>query len=118
MGARGSSTLTSCLAFTAPAAIGSGTCARPSPSTAAPRIAGMSLAIRGPETLTSNIFGLVDFAVAVTLGMVTTAGRFQLIVANLPSVNAGTYPDVLTPAFVVPGSILLHALSLRQHLTP
>ncbi|HEY1458607.1 MAG TPA: MFS transporter, partial [Casimicrobiaceae bacterium] len=26
----------------------------------------------------------------------------------------GAYPDVLTPAFVVPSSILLHALSLRQ----
>jgi hypothetical protein len=32
----------------------------------------------------------------------------------LPSFNAGAYPDVLVPAFVVPSSILLHALSLRQ----
>ena len=61
-----------------------------------------------------NIFGLADFVVAITMGMVTTPGRFQLIVPGLPSFNAGTYPDVLTPAFVVPGSILLHALSLRQ----
>jgi hypothetical protein len=61
-----------------------------------------------------NIFGLADFAVAITLGMLTTPGRFQLIVANLPSFNAGAYPNVLTPAFVVPGSILLHLLSLRQ----
>ncbi len=61
-----------------------------------------------------NIFGLVDFAVAITLGMLTAPGRFQLIVSNLPSINPGAYPDVLTPAFVVPGSILLHALSLRQ----
>jgi hypothetical protein len=30
--------------------------------------------------------------------------------------NAGVYPDVLTRAFVVPSSILLHALSLRQLL--
>jgi len=61
-----------------------------------------------------NIFGLADFAVAVTLGLVTSPGRFQLIVPNVPSINAGAYPYVLTPAFVVPGSILLHALSLRQ----
>jgi hypothetical protein len=61
-----------------------------------------------------NIFGLADFAVAVTLGMLTTPGRFQLIVPDLPSIGAGVYPDVLTPAFVVPSSILLHALSLRQ----
>ena len=61
-----------------------------------------------------NIFGLADFAVAITLGMITSPGRFQLIVPNVPSGGAGTYPGVLTPAFVVPASILLHALSLRQ----
>ncbi len=62
-----------------------------------------------------NILGLADFAVAITLGMITSPGRFQLIVPNvLNSAGAGAYPDVLTPAFVVPCSILLHALSLRQ----
>jgi hypothetical protein len=61
-----------------------------------------------------NIFGLADFAVAVTLGMLTAPGRFELIVPNVASINAGAYPGVLTPAFVVPSSILLHALSLRQ----
>src|ERR1700722_2888033 len=61
-----------------------------------------------------NIFGLADFAVAITLGMLTSPGPFQLIVPDLPGFNAGIYPNVLTPAFVVPGSILLHALSLRQ----
>jgi hypothetical protein len=61
-----------------------------------------------------NIFGLADFAVAITLGMITSPGRFQLIVPDLPSIGAGAYPNVLTPAFVVPSSILLHALSLRQ----
>ncbi|REG58137.1 hypothetical protein B0G80_0783 [Paraburkholderia sp. BL6669N2] len=61
-----------------------------------------------------NIFGLADFAVAITLGMITSPGPFQLIVPSVPSIGAGAYPDALTPAFVVPGSILLHALSLRQ----
>jgi hypothetical protein len=61
-----------------------------------------------------NIFGLADFAVAVTLGVLTAPGRFQLIVPSVASINAGAYPGVLTPAFVVPSSILLHALSLRQ----
>jgi hypothetical protein len=37
-----------------------------------------------------------------------------LIVTNVPSIGAGAYPNVLTPAFVVPSSILLHLLSLRQ----
>ena len=61
-----------------------------------------------------NIFGLADFAVAITMGLIITPGRFQLIVPDLPSIGAGVYPNVLTPAFVVPSSILLHALSLRQ----
>jgi hypothetical protein len=61
-----------------------------------------------------NILGLADFVVAITMGMITAPGRFQLIVPNVPSIGAGAYPGVLTPAFVVPASILLHALSLRQ----
>ncbi|HTZ80486.1 MAG TPA: hypothetical protein VMC10_21435 [Stellaceae bacterium] len=61
-----------------------------------------------------NIFGLADFAVAITMGMITAPGRFQLIIPGVQSINAGAYPGVLTPAFVVPCSILLHALSLRQ----
>jgi hypothetical protein len=62
-----------------------------------------------------NILGLADFAVAITLGLITSPGRFQLIVPNvLMSAGAGAYPGVLTPAFVVPSSILLHAMSLRQ----
>ena len=61
-----------------------------------------------------NILGLADFTVAITLGLITSPGRFQLIGPNVPSIGAGAYPGVLTPAFVVPSSILLHALSLRQ----
>ena len=61
-----------------------------------------------------NIFGLADFVVAITLGMITTPGPLQLIVPSVSSIGAGVYPGVLTPAFVVPSSILLHLLSLRQ----
>jgi hypothetical protein len=61
-----------------------------------------------------NILGLADFAVAITMGMITTPGPLQLIVPDVQSIGAGVYPGVLTPAFVVPSSILLHALSLRQ----
>jgi hypothetical protein len=63
-----------------------------------------------------NILGLADFAIAITLGAITSPGPFQLIVPDVPSIGAGAYPGVLTPAFVVPSSILLHALSLRQLL--
>jgi hypothetical protein len=61
-----------------------------------------------------NFFGLADFAVAITLGLITSPGRFQLILPDVSSIGAGAYPGVLTPAFVVPSSILLHLLSLRQ----
>lgn len=61
-----------------------------------------------------NIFGLADFAAAITIGMITSPGPLQLIVPDVQSIGAGDYPGVLTPAFVVPSSILLHALSLRQ----
>src|SRR5499427_3672633 len=61
-----------------------------------------------------NTLGLADFAVAITLGAITSPGPLQLIVPDVPSIGAGAYPGVLTPAFVVPSSILLHALSLRQ----
>jgi hypothetical protein len=61
-----------------------------------------------------NILGLADFAVAVILGAITSPGPTQLVVPEVPSIGAGAYPGIPTPAFVVPSSILLHALSLRQ----
>ena len=61
-----------------------------------------------------NFLGLADFAVAIIMGIITSPGPLQLIVPAVQSIGAGDYPGVLTPAFVVPSSILLHMLSLRQ----
>jgi hypothetical protein len=61
-----------------------------------------------------NIFGLVDFAIAVGIGLAIAPGPLQLIVPSIPNAGAGLYPTVLIPAFAVPSSILLHALSPRQ----
>ena len=61
-----------------------------------------------------NVFGLFDFAVAISIGLMIAPGRLQLIVPSLPNTTAGVYPNVMIPAFAVPSSILLHALSLRQ----
>lgn len=63
-----------------------------------------------------NMFGLADLATAIALGMIMSPGPFQLIVPNGPGMAVDTFPNVLTPAFVVPSSILLHVLSLRQLL--
>jgi hypothetical protein len=61
-----------------------------------------------------NVFGLLDFAVAITMGNLTAPGPFQMFGFDIPASLAGTYPTVMIPAFSVPSSILLHALSLRQ----
>jgi hypothetical protein len=61
-----------------------------------------------------NVLGIVDLASAVTMGTLTQPGPLQLIVPAVSNVLLGTYPTVLVPAFAVPSSILLHALSLRQ----
>src|SRR3984893_14857031 len=61
-----------------------------------------------------NIFGLLDFTVAISLGLAPSPGPLQLIVPSIPNTTAGIYPTVMIPAFAVPTSILLHAVSLRQ----
>jgi len=69
-------------------------------------------AVRG--AIAWNIFGLLDFTIAVGIGLATSPGPFQLIVPSVPNTGLGLYPTVLIPAFAVPSSILLHVLSLRQ----
>lgn len=61
-----------------------------------------------------NVLGLIDFAVAVGIGFLSAPGPLQLIVPDRPNTALGTFPTVMIPAFAVPSSILLHALSLRQ----
>ena len=61
-----------------------------------------------------NILGLVDFAIAIGIGILSAPGPLQLIIPDRPNAQLGTFPTVMIPAFAVPSSILLHALSLRQ----
>jgi len=61
-----------------------------------------------------NLLGLADFAVAIATGMMTSPGRFQVLALNHPNTQIGTFPTVMIPAFAVPSSIILHALSLWQ----
>ena len=51
-----------------------------------------------------NIFGRLDFAVAMTLGLVTSLGRFQMIIPNVQSIGAAKiarYPSPSSTAAVV-----------------
>ena len=61
-----------------------------------------------------NVFGVLDLAIAVSIGMAVSPGPLQLIVPSIPNTTVGAYPNVMIPAFAVPSSILLHTLSLRQ----
>jgi hypothetical protein len=61
-----------------------------------------------------NVLGLVDFAVAVMLGMLTSPGPAHLLARDHPNTAIAAFPAAMTPAFVVPFSTLLHVLSLRQ----
>jgi hypothetical protein len=58
-----------------------------------------------------NIFGLLDFAIALSIGF---AIAFRLIETGAASATGGLYPAVMIPAFGVPTWIILHAVSLRQ----
>jgi hypothetical protein len=60
-----------------------------------------------------NIFGLFDFAVAITMGTLSAPGPLQIFGLDIPA-SLVAYPIVLIPAFAVPSSILLHALSIWQ----
>jgi len=61
-----------------------------------------------------NILGLVDFAIAIGIGILSAPGPLQVIVPDRPNAQLGAFPTVMIPAFAVPSSILLHVLSLRQ----
>jgi hypothetical protein len=63
-----------------------------------------------------NVLGLVDFAIAIGIGISSAPGPLQVIVPDRPNALLGTFPTVMIPAFAVPSSILLHVLSLRQLL--
>ncbi len=61
-----------------------------------------------------NLFGIADLVIAVTLGALTTPGPFQRLALDHPNLTTGLYPTAIIPAFTVPTSLVLHALSLRQ----
>jgi len=61
-----------------------------------------------------NIFGIADLVDALTLGFLTSPGPLQSLALDQPNVLTTAYPSVMTPAFAVPLSLILHGLSLWQ----
>ncbi len=58
-----------------------------------------------------NLLGIVDLLVAIAIGALTTTGRLP---EPVPNTAVRSYPLVMIPAFAVPLSLILHALSLCQ----
>jgi hypothetical protein len=61
-----------------------------------------------------NVLGSADLILAVTLGVLTSPWRLQLLSPDHPNVLITSYPTVMIPAFAVPFSLILHGLSLWQ----
>ncbi|ARP82319.1 hypothetical protein CAL12_16840 [Bordetella genomosp. 8] len=61
-----------------------------------------------------NFIGISDLVIAVTLGALTSPGPLQHLAFDNPNLLTGAYPTAIIPAFTVPTSLVLHALSLRQ----
>src|SRR5438128_1458034 len=61
-----------------------------------------------------NFVGIADLVTAVTLGVVSSPGPLQQLALDHPNLSTSSYPTVMTPAFAVPLSLILHGLSLWQ----
>jgi hypothetical protein len=59
-----------------------------------------------------NFAGLFDFAVALATGFLSSQSPFQLFAIDHPNRLVSAYPLVMIPVFLVPLSILFHALCL------
>jgi hypothetical protein len=70
--------------------------------------------VHGARSLgrTWNIVGILDLVVAVTTGFLTAPSVMQVLALDRPNELITAYPLVMIPAFMVPLSIILHALSL------
>jgi len=75
--------------------------------------------IKNPSFVTSrrfmiwNIMGIVDLAVAVSIGAISS-GFLPRITGNVTTSAMGTIPLVLIPAYLVPFFIMLHFSALAQ----
>ena len=76
------------------------------------------LAAGAPHSRTAaiawNFLGIADLISAVSLGAMTSPGPLQLMAFDRPNLLTSAYPTVMTPAFAVPLSLILHGLSLWQ----
>ena len=61
-----------------------------------------------------NVFGLLDLAVAVGTGFLTSPSPIQALALDSPNELISDFPLVLVPVFAVPASVMLHVVSLAK----
>ncbi len=62
-----------------------------------------------------NVLGILDLVNALALGILSSPGPLHLLLAlDHSNTFITTYPTVMTPAFAVPLSLILHGISLWQ----
>lgn len=61
-----------------------------------------------------NLLGLLDLFVALTMGVISGPGPAQLLTVTPSTAALGVLPLVLYPTYLVPFSMVLHAVSLRS----
>jgi hypothetical protein len=75
--------------------------------------------MRAPEAAAGtlrawNLLGLLDLAVALTTGFLSSPSPLQVFAFDRPNVLIAAFPLVLIPVFLVPLAILLHLTSLQK----
>lgn len=61
-----------------------------------------------------SFLGIGDLVLALTMGFLSSPGRFQMIAFGEPNTAISAYPLVMVPIFAVPLSILLHAAVISK----
>ena len=65
-----------------------------------------------------NVLGILDLVNALALGILSSPGPLHLLALDHPNTFITTYPTVMTPAFAVPLSLILHGISLCATAPP
>ena len=61
-----------------------------------------------------NLIGILDLAIAITIGFLSSPGPFHVLATEAPNELITAFPLVLVPVFAVPLSIVLHLVTLRR----
>ena len=64
-----------------------------------------------------NVFGILDFVVAIVLGVFSRPGMGLSETASVSTVPVGRFPLAITPGFAVPFLLIIHLVLLMRWRT-